>query len=302
MNIEQLKHIVKIAHTGSMSLASNELHVTQSALSQSVSRLEKELGLIIFKRSKAGAAATPEGKKVIAKALKALQAIDEMEKLAEHEQHIGNSELDIATFPGLMPIMVKMLAALKKEYPLLRINIEENVSTAIVKDIRAGRIGLGLVAMYEDEVEQAAGVMFDPIVQGKLVVCANRNSRAAKNKTIHPKDLCNYNLVLYHDKFVEDFVADLTLEYGELPILFTTNNAEAIRTSLHEDFAITIGHDFSFKGQHEYLAEGLSLVEIAPFPQRKMVVGWIKTYKKQMSLLYEHCIQKFKHELDNVRI
>ncbi|MET1167878.1 LysR family transcriptional regulator, partial [Bacillus velezensis] len=50
MNLEQLEYVVEIAKTKSFSAASEHLHVTQSAISQSVHRLEKELGIILFER------------------------------------------------------------------------------------------------------------------------------------------------------------------------------------------------------------------------------------------------------------
>lgn len=302
MNIEQLEYIVEIAKTGSLSAAANQLHVTQSALSQSVRKLEEELGTAIFSRSHAGAAATAEGKRVLQKALEALHAIDEMKELAFYEQQNFKGELDIAAFPGLMPILVRTLASVKKDYPLLRINIEENVSTSILQDIRSNRIGLGLVAMYEEEIEQAAGLIFEPVVSGRLVVCANKRSPAAQHKTIHPRDIGKYDLILYKDKFVEDFIDDLTAAYGAQSILFTTNNTESIKSTLQENLALTIGHDFSFLGQYELLANHSTLVEIVPFPQRRMQVGWLKAEKKQMSALYQKCIQRFGHELDKVRI
>lgn len=48
MDIEQLEYIVEIAKSGSFSAAAHQLHITQSALSQSVSKLEEELGLTLL--------------------------------------------------------------------------------------------------------------------------------------------------------------------------------------------------------------------------------------------------------------
>ncbi|WP_247900895.1 LysR family transcriptional regulator [Paenibacillus pabuli] len=54
MNLEQLEYVVEIAKTQSFSAASEHLHVTQSAISQSIHRLENELGMILFERSRHG--------------------------------------------------------------------------------------------------------------------------------------------------------------------------------------------------------------------------------------------------------
>ena len=54
MNFEQLEYIKEVIETKSMSIAAENLHVTQSAISQSISLLEKEFGVQLFKRSRNG--------------------------------------------------------------------------------------------------------------------------------------------------------------------------------------------------------------------------------------------------------
>lgn len=303
MNIEQLEYIVEIAKTGSLSAASNELHVTQSALSQSVSRLEEELGIKIFQRSHAGAVATEEGRKILRKALEALHAIDEMKENALLGRNMMQGELDVASFPGVMPLLVKAVSSIKQECPLLRVTLVENHSMQILEDIRANRLGLGLIAMYTKDIERLTGLSFEPIVQGKLVIYANKKSPIAQRSNIHPKDLQKYDLVLYKgDSFLDDFVTDYRAAYGGLAILFSTNNGGAIDTALSENLAITIGHDFSFYGNSQWLSDQYTMIEIVPFSQQPMQVGWVKSEKKQMSSVYQLCMNRFKHEFDRKRI
>lgn len=302
MHIEQLEYIVEIAKSGSLSAAAQQLHITQSALSQSVAKLEEELGIPLFHRTHTGAKVTEHGRKVVHKALEALHAINEMKEYAEFEQSMFSGELTISVFPGLMPILVQALSTIKKEYPRLRIHIDEQVSEAIIQDVRSNRIGLGLAVMYAEEVEQAAGLVFEPMVDSKLVVCAHKQSPAAQSRTIHPRELTNYEFVLFRDRFVEDMVSRYSAEWGKLSTLFTTNNAESIYTALKENMGLTIGHDFSFLGQYERIPEPLTLVEIEPFVQRPMKVGWIRSEKHPVAQLHRLCIHRFKYALDMTRI
>ncbi|WP_158629996.1 LysR family transcriptional regulator [Cohnella sp. AR92] len=302
MNIEQLEYIVEIAKTGSLSAASASLHVTQSALSQSVSRLEEELGVKIFQRTHAGAHATEEGRRVLDKALDALHAIDELKDSALNDRNLIQGELDVASFPGVMSLLVKAVSSIKQDYPLLKVNVEESDSRSILEAIRSNRIGLGLIAMYTKDIEKLSGLAFEPIVQGKLVICANKNSPIAQHAAVHPKELLKYEFALYRDNFLEDFLIDYKSTYGELSILFSTNNGEAIQTALNENLAVTIGHDFSFYGSSRLLGEPFVLVDIAPYAQQPMQVGWVKSEKKQMPSLYQLCVNKFKHEFDRNRI
>lgn len=51
MNVEHLKYIIEVAKQGSLREASKKLHISQSAISQSITNVEKELGVKILKRS-----------------------------------------------------------------------------------------------------------------------------------------------------------------------------------------------------------------------------------------------------------
>ncbi|WP_113927598.1 LysR family transcriptional regulator [Bacillus sp. P14.5] len=63
MNIEQIKYILEVSKEGSITKAAERLHLSPSALSQSITQLEKELGVTIFSRSRKGTTPTSEGKK-----------------------------------------------------------------------------------------------------------------------------------------------------------------------------------------------------------------------------------------------
>ena len=59
MNMEQFEYVSAIARTGSISIAAEQLHVSQAAISKAISKLELELGFKLFTRSRLGTEATP---------------------------------------------------------------------------------------------------------------------------------------------------------------------------------------------------------------------------------------------------
>ncbi|MFJ8527537.1 LysR family transcriptional regulator [Bacillus sp. NPDC094106] len=73
MNLEQMEYIKEISRTQSISLAAKNLHVSQAAVSQSISLLERELGVKLFIRSRLGTTPTKEGKNIIRKALEIIK-------------------------------------------------------------------------------------------------------------------------------------------------------------------------------------------------------------------------------------
>ncbi|MEN1988154.1 LysR family transcriptional regulator [Paenibacillus hubeiensis] len=301
MNLEQLEYVVEIAKTQSFSAASEHLHVTQSAISQSVHRLEKELGMTLFERSRQGTHPTSEGKQFIAKALDILQRIDELKSLnAESSSLTG--ELHVATFPSVMPYLVQSAAEMKREHPQLSIAIEEKGSMEIIEDIRNNKTHLGFIAIYTKQLREFDGLHFTPMYSGKLVVCTHHLSELAKQSRVTPDQLKEHKLALYRDGFIEDFLREFTYDYGPLSILFKTNNSEAISTVLKNNIAATIGHDYSFY-QHPLWKEGLvKMVEIAEIEQPKMQIGFVQTESKEVAAAAERFARRFRQaiELDHL--
>ncbi|MEC0128986.1 LysR family transcriptional regulator [Paenibacillus pabuli] len=297
MNLEQLEYVVEIAKTQSFSAASEHLHVTQSAISQSIHRLENELGMILFQRSRQGTFPTPEGKQFIAKALDILQRIDELKSLnAETSSLTG--ELHVATFPSVMPYLVQTAADMKREHPQLNIAIEEKGSMEIIEDIRNNKTHLGFIAIYARQLREFDGLHFTPMYSGKLVVCTHHQSELAKLSRVTPEQLKEHKLALYRDGFIEDFLQEFTYDYGPLSILFKTNNSEAISTVLRNNIAATIGHDFSFH-QHPLWKEGIAkMVEIASIDQPKMQIGFVQTESKEVAAAAERFAQRFRQAIE----
>ena len=62
MQIERLEYFIKVADAQSINSASNDLHISQQALNQSMTNLEKELGVSLFIRSNRGIMLTDKGK------------------------------------------------------------------------------------------------------------------------------------------------------------------------------------------------------------------------------------------------
>lgn len=77
-------------------------------------------------------------------------------------------------------------------------------------------------------------------MEGKLVIAVNKYSPLAVKKTVTPQELTDQHFVLYHDEFVESLVNQLSLACGPVPILFRTNNTNAISAALKQQMAITI--------------------------------------------------------------
>lgn len=89
MRIEQLQYVEAVARLGSFRRASEEMHISQPALSETVRNLERELGIDLLDRSRAGARISAHGREVLPHIRIVLDAVDALRRSAR-EQHQGD--------------------------------------------------------------------------------------------------------------------------------------------------------------------------------------------------------------------
>ena len=143
MNIDQLEYVIEVAKSGSLTDASKRLHISQSALSQSITNLENELGVKILQRSRMGATPTEAGKQIIKKAMEALEKLQEIKEEAGAYAATINGNLRIGTVAGTAGYLPKIVSSYKADYPNIQIQVTEKSSQAIVEDLKQDRLDIG---------------------------------------------------------------------------------------------------------------------------------------------------------------
>lgn len=247
MNIEQLKYIVEISHSSSLKTAATKLNISLPALSQSVTKLEKELNIEIFHRSRKGTYPTEEGKILIQKATGVLEKFQEFLDEAESFAHILKGELKIATFPGPLDLLADQITLYKKEFPYIKASIEEYNSQHIIEKVKKEEIDIGFIIYTEEDIKKNSSLHFHKLYDGCMVVAVNKDSPLANNENITEEMLINQPIILYNDHSILEFVQNLDIVDDDMEILFTTNNVETIRYALERNTAINIGYDYAFK-------------------------------------------------------
>ncbi|NMD69290.1 LysR family transcriptional regulator [Bacillus sp. DNRA2] len=290
-----MEYIVAVAKTGSLSTASQQLHVTQSAISQSITNFETELGVKIFRRSRLGAEPTAEGKPIIRKAYEVLSKIGELKEEAEVHSNFISGELRVATVPGTMTFLVKALSTFKISYPNVRVEMTEKSSREIIEEIKQNKLDIGVISIKEDKLN-AVTVDIEVLMKGKMIVAVSRHSPLALYESLSEQELHHHAFVLYQEDSVRWFIDDLTSKYGPVDILFWTNNLDAIRSAVREGLAITVGSEFIIKND-PYILQGEGVpIEITGYDNTNCL-GLVRSEKKQLSLITKNFVRELKSEL-----
>lgn len=96
MTLQQLRYVIKIVETGSISAAAKELYVSQPSLSKAVMELEDELDTTLFIREKTGIRLTDDGSRFLVRARQVMEQMDLLEKEFA-EPHDGKVRFSVAS-------------------------------------------------------------------------------------------------------------------------------------------------------------------------------------------------------------
>ncbi|GIP48876.1 LysR family transcriptional regulator [Paenibacillus sp. DXFW5] len=292
MNLEQLEYIVDVAKTKSLTKTAQNAHVTLSAVSQSISLLESELGVVLFNRSRGvGAVPTPEGQSIIGRAAEILTKLEALRSEANSYSDKLSGELIIATIPGPMHLLMEAIAGFRKDYPEVKVRIFEQGPKEILDELQSGGIDLGFIALTSDLLAQHKTLHFEKLFTGKMVVGVPKTSLLALERSMKPEQLVGYSLVLYDDEHIRHYLTTRLAEYGEPDILFATNNVQAIQGAVREGLALTVGVDYSFEsgGQADIVPVELDLPDFGP-----VYYGWVIPKGKQASAITKCFIRRIQ--------
>lgn len=140
MELYQLRSFLAVAETGHLTRASEQVYVSQPAVSAHIKTLEEELGAPLFKRSTRGMELTPIGKQHLKHAREILDAVNRMVS-ESRDAHEIIDHLDIGTVgdPGLVKLGHLLLMA-TNQYPKIHLNVHHKVTGNALKEVARGNL------------------------------------------------------------------------------------------------------------------------------------------------------------------
>ncbi len=142
VRLNVMHNFIEVSSFSSFSLAAKKMEVTQPALSESISRLEKDLGFKLFYRTKNGVSLTPQGRKTLERVKKAYQIIASL-----GEEEIGSIPMINLGCHSVVAsyFLPEFFSLIAKKIPDHRIQLKHDLSRNIQFEIQAGRIDIGIV-------------------------------------------------------------------------------------------------------------------------------------------------------------
>lgn len=146
MELRELRAFVAVVEEGALSAAARKLHVSQPALSQTVTALERELGVLLLVRSNTGVRVTDAGRTLLTEARAVLARHDEALVAMARHTAAGGGDLRIGVPLELPPdLLAGALDDLARTCPATRVQALHMTTAVQLTALRAGELDVGLV-------------------------------------------------------------------------------------------------------------------------------------------------------------
>ncbi len=146
MTLTQLEYVIALDTHRHFALAAEKCFVTQPTLSMQIQKLEEELDVKIFDRTKQPVIPTEIGTGIIAQARITLQNAQAIRSLINDQKDSLSGELRIGIIPTLAPYLLPPLyKIMRKKYPDLNLTVKEYITEEVITEIRNNRLDCGIV-------------------------------------------------------------------------------------------------------------------------------------------------------------
>ncbi|WP_126970395.1 hydrogen peroxide-inducible genes activator [Gynurincola endophyticus] len=186
MTFIQLEYIVAVDTYRHFAEAANRCFVTQPTLSMQIQKLEDELKVKIFDRSKQPVMPTEIGKTIIEQARTLLADKERLFETVNEHKGILSGELKIGIIPTLAPYLLPLfIQRFNKSYPNVKLIVQEGITTQIIQLLKEGVLDAGVVVTPLNEKGISEHVLF----YEELLVYASKSNQTYKKNYVLAKDI-----------------------------------------------------------------------------------------------------------------
>lgn len=283
MTLSELKYIVALSQERHFGRAAERCFVSQPTLSVAIKKLEDELGIGLFERSKNAVNLTPLGEQIVHQAQVVLENVATLKNIAEGGKDQLSSPLKIGAIftigPYLFPHLIPQVQALAPDMPLY---IEENYTRVLRKKLRDGELDMIIIALPFTEPDVLTKALYDEPFE----VLLPHDHAWAKKKQINPDLLPDSDLLLlgdghcFRDQVLDMCPALAKQQNSQLKAIAEGSSLETLRHMVASGLGITVLPKSATGAQHY----ANNLLETRPFkkptPKRTVAIAWRASFPR----------------------
>lgn len=306
MTLTQLEYLVALDTHRHFVLASEKCFVTQPTLSMQIQKLEEELGVKIFDRTKQPVIPTEIGSNIIAQARVVLREANMVLQIIRDQKDSMSGELRIGIIPTLAPYLLPPLFKhMREKYPKLRLVIKETITEEVLTELKSNRLDCGLVVTPLED----ASIKEDVLFYEELFVYVSRKNSLYDKKYVLASEIDPDQLWLLEEGHCfRSQVLNLCelRRSSDFHFRYETGNMETLKRMVDKSDGITILPELAVK---EFSKSQLKLVKRLkePRPAREVSLVTHRDHIKsrQIMTLREEILRivpATMHKLQNKKV
>ena len=300
MNFQQLEYILAVDATRHFVNAAEKCNVTQATLSMMIKKLEEEVGVRIFDRTKSPVIPTEIGKRILLQARVILMERDRIAEIIDEEQRELRGDLRIGIIPTLAPYLLPLfLTEFLRKYPKVNLTVSELTTPEIINRLGDHGIDAGLLAIPLHQ----PGLSEQHLFYEEFVLYGPSGDDVMRKKYVLPKDIdVNRLWLLEEGHCLRDQVINLcelkSKERSIHQLDFAAGSIETLRRMVEMNQGLTILPSLSLKYLSSEQQENIrQFKRPAPVRQVGLVTSRLFVKEKLLAALKESVLSKIPEEM-----
>jgi LysR family hydrogen peroxide-inducible transcriptional activator len=194
MEIHQLRYFLAVAGEGNFSRAARKAHVAQPSLSQQIQKLEAEVGQPLFDRLPRAVLLTEAGKRFREFAQRILANVADAQRCIDEFKGQAVGRLVIGAIPTIAPYLLpRLLPHFREQHPRVTLEVVEDVTENLVRNLEQGEIDLALVSTCESQ-----DFFREPLGEEALLLAVPAGHPLTKKERVTWRDLKQERFLALH--------------------------------------------------------------------------------------------------------
>jgi DNA-binding transcriptional LysR family regulator len=282
----QLEYFIAAGETGSITLASERIHISQPSISTAIAHLERELGVQLFIRHHAqGLSLTPVGRLMLREAKHLVEQADAFQGLASEASSQLRGPINVGCFVTLAPMIMPELAhSFSAAFPATQIRHVEKSQEDLLEALRRAEIDIAIT--YDLQIP--GEVDFSPLASLPPHVWVSEADPLAQQSATNLQQLAELPLILLDLPVSREYFFGLFMKEGLEPKIGARSaHQEVVRTMVANGYGYTLANvrprsDFALDGRRiarirlsgEHRPMLIGLATLANFQKSRLVTAF----------------------------
>ncbi len=247
MRIEQLEYLVAVSRHGSLRRASEELHLSQPALSEAIRNLERELRVTLLDRHRSGAKVSLAGRELLAPMADVLESVGRL-RAAAGDQLATRRLLRVGTVnAGTAGLVLPAMRSFQDQYPAFTVEMRTMQQCEIEAGLAEGTLDLGLVNLLDGD-DIPPELESTPLLKGRPVAVLPGTHPLAARSEVPAAELRTERLIAMRAGYIMHRFAHRLFGADRPAEWHTADGAEMGKLMVAEGIGFTVLPDYSVYG------------------------------------------------------